>query len=95
MNELQQIIDDVRRGINNAENYGSVIVGISRSEAQALLDAAQLVAPLQERCELLGRALAAIWTLVSEEDRRMIASSLEVSARTVIEKIDRRGAKQV
>jgi len=80
VNELQQVVDDVARGINSAEHYGSVIVGISRAEARCLIDAAQLVAPLQERCELLGRALAAVWSLVGEDDQRTIMAVLEMPA---------------
>lgn len=77
MNELQQVIDDVRRGIDNAENYEAAIVGISRSEAQTLINAAQLVAMLQARCELLSRAVNAMWGLVSDEDQQAIAALLD------------------
>jgi hypothetical protein len=82
VNELQHVIEDVTKGISNAEQYDSAIVGMSRQEAQALIDAAQLVAPLQERCQLLGRALAAIWGLVSEHDRQAIAEIIDVRAIT-------------
>ena len=95
MNELQQVIDEVARGISGAENFGSEIIGISRHEAQTLINAAQLVAPLQERCELLGRALTAVWGLVSEDDQRVINACLDVPARKVIEKIERRGAQEI
>lgn len=80
MSELQQVIDDVAKGIASVENYGSEIVGISKHEAQTLIAAAQLTAPLQERCELLGRALAAVWSLVGEEDQRAIMTVLDASA---------------
>lgn len=80
MNELQQTIEDVARGINNAEQYDSQIVGMSRSEARMLIDAARLAPLLQERCELLGRALTAVWSLVSEEDQQALAEYLDVPA---------------
>lgn len=103
MNELQQVVDDVARGINSAEHYGSVIVGISRAEARCLIDAAQLVAPLQERCELLGRALAAVWSLVGEEDQRAITALLDVPAGagktlpalSLVQMLEGRGAQEV
>ena len=80
MNELQQVIEDVARGLTNTENFGSAIVGISKDEARVLINAAQLVAPLQERCELLGRALTAVWSLVSEEEQQALAEYLDVPA---------------
>lgn len=100
MNELQQVIEDVGRGLVNAEHYGSAIVGMSRAEANALIDAAQLVAPLQERCELLGRALAAVWSLVGEDDQRTIMTVLDapcgpgktMPALSLVQMLERKGA---
>lgn len=43
---------------------------------EALRERAELVEPLQERCQLLGRALAAVWSLVGEEDQRAILAGL-------------------
>lgn len=90
----------MRRGVDGAENYGSAIVGISRSEVRQLLDAAQLVPLLQERCQLFGRALAAIWTLVNEEDQQAIAEFLDVPAGagktmpalSLVQMLERKGA---
>ena len=92
MTELEQVVEAVRQGLDNAENYGSAIVGISRSEAQALINAALLVVPLQERCQLLGRALAVIWALVDEENQRVITAFLDVPALSMIEKLERKDA---
>jgi hypothetical protein len=100
VNELEQTIDEVAKGISGAENYGSAIIGISKDEAQTLINAAQLVAPLQERCQLLGRALSAVWSLVNEEDQQTIAEFLDVPhtggktlpASTLVQMIERRGA---
>lgn len=100
MTELEQVVEAVRQGLDNAENYGSAIVGISRSEAQALINAAQLAGPLQERCQLLGRALAAVWSLVGDEDQRAIMALLEapagagktLPALSLIQMLERKGA---
>lgn len=58
----------------------AALVAVVEQREQLLVDAAQLVAPLQERCKLLGRALAAVWSLVGEEDQRAIMSVLDVPA---------------
>ena len=47
---------------------------------EALRERADLVDPLQERCQLLGRALTAIWGLVGEEDRQEITAVLDAPA---------------
>jgi hypothetical protein len=100
VNELQQVVEDVGQALGSIENYGSSIVGISRSEARQLLDAAQLVPLLQERCELLGRALTAVWSLVDEEDQLEIAELLGVPAgagkslpaATIVQMLERKGS---
>ena len=90
MTELQQVIGDITRALGNPENSGSAIVGISRDEAKVLLDAAQLVAPLQERCQLLGRALTAVWTLVDEVTQAEISEILDVPAGALVQMMERR-----
>lgn len=86
MNELQQVIDRVTGHLARIEALTSATqilpstVVLSLGEAQALVDAAQLVPLLQERCELLGRAVTAVWSLVSEEDQVAITAGLDVPA---------------
>lgn len=98
MNELQQVVEDVEQALDSTENYGSPVVGISRSEAKVLIDAAKLVPLLQERCQLLGRALDALWSVVGEEEQREIADLLDVpagdgkTALTLAQMLERKGA---
>ena len=101
MKDLQTTIEDVARAIGNAERGGSPIVGVSKEEARQLIDAAQLVVLLVERCQLLGRALAAVWSLVSEEDRQEITAVLDaptgagktLPAVDLVQLLERKGAK--
>ena len=65
MRELQQVIDETTGQLAHAAQAASYRVLLGTDEAKALVDAAQLVSPLQERCELLTRALNGIYTLVS------------------------------
>jgi hypothetical protein len=97
--ELKRTIEDVARGLYSAENSGSPIVGISKDEARQLIEAAQLAPLLQERCELLGRAVNAMWELVGAEDQQAIAAMLDptgtgqpIPAGTLILMIERKGA---
>lgn len=75
MNELQKVINIVTGQLALAKQVASYSVLLTTAEAQVLIDAAQLTPLLQERCELLGRAVTAVWSLVSEEDRQAIAGS--------------------
>lgn len=56
------------------------LVAVVEQRERQLIDEAQLVAPLQERCQLLGRALAAVWSLVGEDDQRAIMALLDSPA---------------
>lgn len=47
-------------------------------------EAEQLSALLRDRCQLLGRALAAVWSLVGEEDRRPIMAVLDAPTGAMI-----------
>lgn len=100
MSELQQVIDEIAGQLAHMPQCGSYSVMLDQDEAQQLIDAAQLMAPLQERCELLGRALAAIWSLVDEEYQREIMSVLDaptadgktLPASTLVELLERKDA---
>lgn len=106
MNELQQVVDRITGHLARIENLTSAMqilpstVVLSLGEAQTLIDAAQLVGPLQERCQLLGRALAAVWSLVGEEDQRAIMAVLDtpcgpgktMPANVLMRMIERKGA---
>ncbi len=99
MNGLQQVIEDVARGLANTENFDSAIVGISKDEARLLIDAARLAPLLQQRCELLGRAVNAMWGLVAEEDQQAIAALLDptgtgqpIPPGTLVIMLERKGA---
>ena len=89
MNELQTVVDNVRGQLAHMATAGSYTVSLDRDEAQRLVDAAQL----QERCLLLGRALTALWSLVSEEDQRAIMALPH--ADKLLQVIERRGAINV
>ena len=80
MSELQAAIEETLGQIAGARTAASYSVVLSISEAQLLVDAAQLAGPLRERCGLLGRALNAIWGLVSEEDQQALTAVLEKAA---------------
>lgn len=77
MNELQDVIDETTGQLAHAAQAASYTVLLSTDEARQLINAAQLVAPLQDRCQLLGRALAAVWSLVGEDDQRAIMAVLD------------------
>lgn len=80
MNELQEVIEETTGQLAHAAQAASYTVLLGTDEAKTLVDAAQLVAPLQERCQLLGRALTAVWSLVGEEDQRALMAVLDVPA---------------
>jgi len=77
MNELQEAIEKTTGQIAGAKTTASYTVILGIDEAQRLVDAAQLAPLLQERCELLGRALNAVWCLVSEEDQKALTAVLD------------------
>lgn len=77
MNELQGAIEEITGQIAGAQTTASYTVILGIAEARQLVDAAQLVEPLQQRCELLGRALNAVWCLVDEDSQKAITSLLE------------------
>lgn len=80
MSELQEAIEETTGQLAHAKQAASYSVILNLGEAQLLVDAAQLVSPLQERCQLLGRALVAVWSLVGEEDQQAIMSVLDTPA---------------
>lgn len=93
MIELQDAITATAGQIAGAKVAASYTVILTTGEAQLLVDAAQLVSPLQERCQLLVRALSAVWSLVGEEDQRMIMAMLPTpTASTLVQLIERKGA---
>ena len=108
MNEVQQVVDRITGHLARIESITSAMqirpstVVLSLDEAKTLIDAAQLVGPLQERCQLLGRALAAVWGLVSEEDQRAVMDVLQapcgpgktLPANVLVEILERKGARQ-
>lgn len=99
MNELQQVIDETAGQLAHAKQAGCYVL-LGTDLAQQLIDAADLVAPLQERCQLLGRALAAVWSLVGEDDQRAITALLDVPAGSgktapalsLVQMLERKGA---
>lgn len=76
MNGLQEVIDETAGQLAHAKQAGCYVL-LGADLAEQLIDAAQLVGPLQERCQLLGRALAAIWSLVGEDDQRAVMAVLD------------------
>lgn len=100
MSELQEAIEETTGQLAHAKQAASYSVILNLSEVQRLVDAAQLVAPLQERCQLLGRALAAVWSLVGEEDQQAIMAVLDVPAGSgktapalsIVQMLERKGA---
>lgn len=97
---LQETINSIRGKMADVVQAGSYAVILNTVELQIILDASELSEPLQERCELLGRALTAIWGLVSEEDRQEITALLDVPAGsgktapalTIVQMLERKGA---
>ena len=75
------------------------LVAVVEQRERESIDAAQLVAPLQERCQLLGRALTAVWSLVGEEDQRAVMDVLQapcgpgktLPANVLVELLERKG----
>lgn len=59
------------------EDIVDCIVDAAVAQSEGLVRTNQLLA---ERCELLGRALAAVWSLVSEDDQQAITALLDVRA---------------
>lgn len=100
MNELQEVIDKTTGQLAHAAQAASYAVLLGTGEAKTLVDAAQLVGPLQDRCQLLGRALAAVWSLVGEEDQRALMAVLDVPAGSgktapalsLVQMLERKGA---
>lgn len=72
---------DCRKGVPASDEFRDrleIVYGELGEARNALYEATTLNGLLQERCQLLGRALAALWTLISDEDRQEIAQFLDV-----------------
>lgn len=92
----------VAERLTGGEAVATIIVeGVNERDERDRLRAelAELQSLLQERCVLLGRALAAVWSLLGEEDQQALMAVLDLPsgtgktmpAKILVEMLERKG----
>lgn len=91
---------EVAERMRRAEQRVDELLAALAAMTQRASKAEEMSTLLQERCELLGRALDAMWDLVGEEDQQAIMVQMDAPgapspATTFMQMLEQRGATEV